>query len=141
MNLAKVAKGVSFHSSRTDMQMARLDGDLTMESGDLRANAIAGPMHLATRAKDIHLDDVSGILKIDNSNGMVEYRAGKGQGDVEINNQRGTVQVTLPKDGCVPGGRAHQPRRHRERLSIHPGPDGDAIRSTPAVRWAAAGRR
>jgi len=100
MSLSKVAKGVSFHSARTDMQMARLDGDLTMESGDLRANAITGPMHLATRAKDIHLDDVSGNLKIDNSNGVVEYRAGKGLGDVEINNQRGTIQVTLPKNAA-----------------------------------------
>ena len=97
MNLAKVAKSVTFHSSRTDMQMARLDGDLTMESGDLRARAITGPMHLATRAKDIHLEDVSGNLKIDNSNGVVEYRAGRSLGDVEINNQRGTVQVTLPE--------------------------------------------
>jgi hypothetical protein len=100
MNLAKVAKGVSFHSSRTDMQMARLDGDLTMESGDLRARAITGPMHLTTRAKDIHLEDVSGNLKIDNSNGVVEYRAGKGLGDLEINNQRGTVQVMLPKNAA-----------------------------------------
>jgi hypothetical protein len=100
MNLAKVAKGVSFHSSRTDMQMARLDGDLTMESGDLRARAILGPMHVTTRSKDIHIEDVSGNLKIDNSNGMVEYRAGRGLGDVEINNQRGTVQVMLPNNAA-----------------------------------------
>jgi len=100
MNLAKVAKSVSFHSSRTEMQMARLDGDLTMESGDLRARAIIGPMHLTTRAKDIHIEDVSGNLKIDNSNGVVEYRAGKGLGDIEINNQRGTVQVMLPKSAA-----------------------------------------
>ena len=98
MNLAKVAKGVSFHSSRTEMQMARLDGDLTMESGDLRARVITGPMRLTTRSKDIHLEDVSGNLKIDNRNGVVEYRAGKGLGDVEINNQSGTVQVMLPKN-------------------------------------------
>jgi Toastrack DUF4097/LiaI-LiaF-like transmembrane region len=100
MNLAKVAKGVSFHSSRTEMQMARLDGDLTMESGDLRAKAIVGPMHVATRSYDIHLDDVSGDLKVDNSNGVVEYRTGKSLGDVEISNQRGTVQVMLPKNAA-----------------------------------------
>jgi len=98
MNLAKIAKGVTFHSSRTEMQMARLDGELTMESGDLRAHAVTGPMLVATRAKDIHVDDVTGNLKIDNSNGMVEYRAGKALGDVEINNQRGTVQVLLPRN-------------------------------------------
>jgi putative adhesin/cell wall-active antibiotic response 4TMS protein YvqF len=100
MNLAKLAKGVTFHSSRTDMQMARLDGDLTMESGDLRAHAIIGPMHVITRAKDIHIEDVSGNLKINNSNGVVEYRAGKVLGEVEINNQHGTVQVMLPKNAA-----------------------------------------
>ena len=31
---------------------------------------------------------------------MVEYRAGKGLGDIEINNQRGTVQVMLPKNAA-----------------------------------------
>jgi DUF4097 and DUF4098 domain-containing protein YvlB len=98
MNLAKLAKGVTFRSSRTDMALARLDGDLAMESGDLRANSVVGPMHLATRAKDIHLEDVSGNLKVDNSNGMVEYRAGKNLGDVDISNRRGTLQVTLPKN-------------------------------------------
>ncbi len=100
MNLSRVAKGVSFHSSRTDMQLAKLDGDLVMESGDLRANAITGPMHVATRAKDIHLEDVSGNVKVDNTNGVVEVRAGKTLGDVEINNQRGTVQVMLPKNAA-----------------------------------------
>jgi DUF4097 and DUF4098 domain-containing protein YvlB len=100
MNLAKVAKGVTFHSSRTDMQMGRLDGDLTMDSGDLRARAIIGPMRLTTRAKDIHIEEVSGNVKIGNSNGVVEYRAGKGLGDIEINNQHGTVQVMLPKNAA-----------------------------------------
>ncbi len=96
MNLSKVAKAVSFRSSRTDMQMERLDGELIMESGDLRVRSALGPMHVSTRAKDIHLEDVSGTVKIDNANGMVEYRAGKGLGDVEINNRKGNVQVTLP---------------------------------------------
>jgi DUF4097 and DUF4098 domain-containing protein YvlB len=100
MNLAKLAKGVTFRSSRTDMALARLDGDLTLASGDLRANSIVGPMHVATRAKDIHLEDVSGNLKVDNSNGMVEFRAGKNLGDVDISNRRGTLQVTLPKNAA-----------------------------------------
>ena len=99
MNLSKVSNGVSFHSSRTDMQLAKLEGELVMESGDLRANAIVGPMHLATRAKDIHLENVSGSLKVDNTNGVVEVRAGKNLGDLEINNQRNTLQVMLPKNG------------------------------------------
>ena len=100
MNLSKLSQGVTFRSSRTDMTLARLDGELAMDSGDLRANSMVGPMHLATRSKDIHLEDVSGTLKVDNSNGTVEYHAGKNLGDVEINNRRGEVQITLPRNAA-----------------------------------------
>jgi DUF4097 and DUF4098 domain-containing protein YvlB len=145
MNLAKVAKGVGFHSTRTDMQMARLDGDLTMESGDLRARTITGPMHVTTRSKDIHLEDVSGNLKIDNTNGVVEYRAGKGMGDVEINNQRGTVQVMLPKNAAFQVD-AHATRgeiesdfpaiqvRSERNSQIASGSVGSAGQSGPQIR-------
>jgi DUF4097 and DUF4098 domain-containing protein YvlB len=96
MSLARISKGVTFHSSRTDMEMAGLNGDLNLESGDLRARAIAGPMRIITRSKDIHIEDVIGDLKVENSNGMVEYHAGNKLGQVEINNSRGDVQLTVP---------------------------------------------
>ncbi|MGI9102673.1 MAG: DUF4097 family beta strand repeat-containing protein [Terriglobales bacterium] len=96
MNVSKVTKTVAFKSARTDMEFTRLDGDLAIDPGDLRANAIGGPMHLITRSKDIHLDGVSGDAKIENQNGMVEFRAAT-LGDVEINNRRGTVQLLLPE--------------------------------------------
>ncbi len=96
MSLDQIAKGVSFHSSRTDMDLGALPGELTIESGELRGRALTGPLTLTTRSKEIHLEDVSGDLKIDNSNGPVEYRAGKKLGMVDITTSRGDVQVTLP---------------------------------------------
>ena len=117
------------------MQMARLDGDLTMESGDLRANAITGPMHLTTRAKDIHLEDVSGNLKINNSNGVVEYRAGKVLGDVEINNQHGTVQVMLPKNAAFQIDARTNRGDIESEFSIHPGSERSAIPPQYASRF------
>lgn len=96
MDLARIAKGITFHSSRTDMDMASLPGDLTLEPGDLRARAVTGPMHVNTRSKDIHIEDVAGELKIENSNGLVEYHAGNKLGMVDITNSRGDVQLTLP---------------------------------------------
>jgi len=96
MSLARISKGVNFHSSRTDMEMAGLTGDLSLESGDLRARAVAGPLRIITRSKDIHIEDVIGDLKVENSNGMVEYHAGNKLGQVEINNSRGDVQLTVP---------------------------------------------
>ncbi len=95
-SLARIAKGVSFHSSRTDLEMSALAGDVSIESGDLRARSVAGPMRLMTRSKDIHIEDVTGDLKVENSNGIVEYHAGNKLGAVDITNSRGDVQLTLP---------------------------------------------
>ncbi len=96
MSLSKIAKGVSFHSSRTDLELAALPGDLNLESGDMRARNVGGPFSVSTRSKDIHLEDISGDVKVENSNGVVEYHAGNKLGQVDISNQRGDVQVTLP---------------------------------------------
>ncbi|HEV2690582.1 MAG TPA: DUF5668 domain-containing protein, partial [Bryobacteraceae bacterium] len=49
--LVRVSRTVSFHSSRTDMEFSRLDGRLDLDSGDLRADSLNGPMRLTTRSK------------------------------------------------------------------------------------------
>lgn len=99
MSLAGVKKGVRFKSSRTDMEFSRLDGDLSMESGDLQAKAVAGPLRLVTRSKDIHLDNVTGDVKVENSNGSVEVHAGKlPLGSMQIDNSKGDIQVVLPTE-------------------------------------------
>lgn len=97
MTMARISKGLTFRSSRTDFEVARLDGDITIESGDLRATALQGPVRLQTRSKDISLDEITGDVRISNTNGFVRIRAVKGQlGGMEIENQRGDVELTLP---------------------------------------------
>lgn len=94
--LSHVSSTVQFRSSRTDMQMARLSGDLDMDSGDLRANSIAGPLRVTTKAKDIHLEDVSGSIEVENSHGEVEVHPQSPYGDITINNHQGAIHVVLP---------------------------------------------
>ena len=53
-------------------------------------------MRLITRSKDVHIEDVTGDLKVENSNGLVEYHAGNKLGMTEITNSRGDVQLTFP---------------------------------------------
>src|SRR6266481_2812461 len=48
---SRISGPVHFKSNRTDMQMGRLDGELNLDSGDLRANNLAGPFKLITRSK------------------------------------------------------------------------------------------
>ena len=101
MSLAGVKKGVRFKSSRTDMEFSRLDGDLSMESGDLQAKSLVGPLRLLTRSKDIHLDNVTGDVKVENSNGSVEVHAGKlPLGSMQIDNSKGDIQVVLPAEAA-----------------------------------------
>ena len=100
MSVAKVAKGVRFKSSRTDLEIGRLDGDMTMEIGDLRARGVTGGFRIVTRSKDIHLEDVDGDIKVDSNHADVELRATKPPaGAVEITNDHGHISVELPAKG------------------------------------------
>ncbi len=95
MSVSKVAKAVTFKSSRTDLQFATLAGEMTMQSGELRATQVNGPVQVVTRSKDITLEDVAGDVRIDNTNGSVHVRPTK-LGEVEIKNHKGDVEVTVP---------------------------------------------
>lgn len=106
--LSKIGKTVSFKSSRTDMEFSRLDGDLDLDSGDLRANFLNGPLRLATRAKDIRLDQVSGDVRLEDENGDVRV-ALRTLGNIQIQNRRGDVEITLPpKASFQVDARAHE---------------------------------
>jgi DUF4097 and DUF4098 domain-containing protein YvlB len=95
VRLVRVSKTVSFHSSRTDMEFARLDGRLDLDSGDLRADTLLGPMRLTTRSKDIALEGLSGDLRLEDTNGTVEVALHK-PGNIQIDNRKGDVQITVP---------------------------------------------
>ena len=95
VKLERIAKTVSFKSSRTDMEFSRLDGSLELDSDELRADQIAGPLHLTTRSKNIRLDGVSGDVRLQDDNGAVELVM-RTVGNVQIDNRNGTVQLSLP---------------------------------------------
>jgi DUF4097 and DUF4098 domain-containing protein YvlB len=97
MTLAKIAKSVRFKSSRTDLELGRLDGDMTQEIGDMRVRGVSGGFRIVTRSKDVHLEDVSGDIKVDNSHAEVELNSTKAPtGAVEVTNEHGNINVELP---------------------------------------------
>jgi DUF4097 and DUF4098 domain-containing protein YvlB len=98
--LVRISKTVSFRSSRTDMEFSRLDGRLDLDSGDLRADSLTGPMRLKTRSKDVSLEGLSGDLRLEDSNGTVEVGLYK-PGNIQIDNRKGDVQVTIPPNTAI----------------------------------------
>jgi DUF4097 and DUF4098 domain-containing protein YvlB len=95
VRLVRVSKAVSFHSSRTEMEFSRLDGRLDLDSGDLRADSLNGPMRLTTHSKDIALEGLSGDLRLEDANGSVEVGLRK-PGNIQIDNRKGDVQISIP---------------------------------------------
>jgi DUF4097 and DUF4098 domain-containing protein YvlB len=96
VKLARITKAVSFKSSRTDMEFARLDGELDLDSGDLHASEIAGPLRLTTRAKDVRLENVSGDVRLQDDNGGVEISM-RSLGNVQIDSRKGDIQFSVPE--------------------------------------------
>jgi hypothetical protein len=95
IKLAKIAGGISFKSARTDMEFSKLDGDLDMDSGDMRASDLTGPFRLQTRSKDVQLSGISGDVRLQNENGAVEVHMNK-LGSMQVSNRNSDIQIYLP---------------------------------------------
>jgi hypothetical protein len=96
VKLARIEKSVTFKSSRTDMEFSRIEGSLDLDSDDLHAEEITGPLHLTTRSKNIRLESVSGDVRLQDDNGTVELGM-RTVGNVQIDNHNGDVQLNLPE--------------------------------------------
>lgn len=95
VRLERIAKTVTFKSSRTDMEFSRIEGTLNLDSDELQAQEVTGPVHLNTRSKNIRLDGVSGDVRLQDDNGAVEIGM-RTVGNVQIDNRNGDVQLSLP---------------------------------------------
>ena len=96
-HLERIAGSVTFHTSRTDLQLGRVAGEVEISNNaDLTASEVAGPVVLNTRNRNITLDRVSGDLTVTNRNGSVDLTSVPPLGNVIVENQNGSVELTLP---------------------------------------------
>src|SRR3984893_7325406 len=105
VKLSRIAKPVSFKSTRTDMDFSQLSGYLNLDSGDLVARR--DPWRLRTRSKDIMLNGISNEVHVENQNGAVEVHVNK-LGGLDIKNSKGDIRVFVPaKSGFQLEAQAH----------------------------------
>jgi hypothetical protein len=95
VKLARITKTVTFKSSRTDMEFSHIEGSLDLDSDELHAEQITGPLHLTTRSKNIRLEEVSGDVRLQDDNGAIEVGM-RTLGNVQIDSRNGDIQLSLP---------------------------------------------
>jgi DUF4097 and DUF4098 domain-containing protein YvlB len=97
--LSKLQKGVTIRTSRTELQFAKLDGDLTMDSGDLQGDGLLGPISLSTKAKDVNLRNLKGDIHINDDHGDINLESASAAtlGNLDLTTHHGDVHLRLPE--------------------------------------------
>jgi hypothetical protein len=97
VNLDHLQGTVHLHSSRTEIQVARLNGTVTLSDGDLTVDNAVGPILVSTRAMDISLKQIQGVVTVKNSDGSIAVNAVNPVAAMDITNRNGSVDVTVPE--------------------------------------------
>jgi hypothetical protein len=89
---------IKFHTSRTDFQLGRLDGEIEIGNNEqLTASNAVGPVTLTTYSRNITLDRIAGTVFVTNRNGSVDVTSAPPLSNVTIENRNGSVSVTVPE--------------------------------------------
>ena len=91
---------ISLHTSVTDLEIASLPGDLTLDSDDLRVTEAKGLVHVTTHSKDVDLSQIYGDIYVEDRNGTISMEPAGAYG-VEAKNDKGDVEMTLPPNASA----------------------------------------
>jgi hypothetical protein len=94
VHLENVSGATHLHTSVTDLQVAELPGDLTLNSDDLHVNQAKGQVRVVTHSKDIDLNQIYGDSYVENRDGRISVEPA-GNFAVEAKNSKGDVEVSL----------------------------------------------
>jgi DUF4097 and DUF4098 domain-containing protein YvlB len=100
VHMENVSGPVNLHTSVTDLQLASLPGDLTLNSDDLRVTEAKGQVRVTTHAKDVDLSQIYGESYVEDRDGRISVEPAGPYG-VEAKNSKGDVEVTLPPNASA----------------------------------------
>jgi len=97
IQFSAVSGPARFASRRTTFEAARIEGELTVDSGELSLRGVPGDVTLLTRDKEIEIAGVSGAVRVTNRNGRVVVRSAQPPASpIEVENERGSIELFLP---------------------------------------------
>ncbi|HEY6490891.1 MAG: DUF4097 family beta strand repeat-containing protein [Terracidiphilus sp.] len=97
VHLENVTGPIHLHTSVTELQLAALPGDMTLNSDDLRVTEAKGEVRVTTREKDVDLSQIYGDTYVSNSRGQISIEPA-GSYSIDAKSGKGDVEVTLPPD-------------------------------------------
>lgn len=107
VHMENVGGPLHLHTSVTELEVATLPGDMTLNSDDLRVTEAKGEVRVTTHAKDVDLSQIYGDTYVDNSRGQISIEPA-GSYNIEAKNGKGDVEITLPPDASATvNGRTH----------------------------------
>lgn len=99
-HMENVAGPIHIHTSVTDMEVASLPGDLTLNPDDLRVTEAKGQVRVITHSKDVDLSQIYGETYVEDRDGRISVQPAGAFG-VEAKNSKGDVEVTLPPNASA----------------------------------------
>ena len=100
VHMENISGPISVHTSVTDMQVAELPGDLTLNSDNLHVTEAKGTVHVITHSKDIDLSQIYGDTYVENRDGRISVEPAGAFG-VEAKNSKGDVEISLPPNASA----------------------------------------
>ena len=95
VHMESVNGPVHVHTSVTEMDVASLPGDLTLNSDNLRVTQSKGQVRVVTHSKDVDLTQVYGDSYVEDRDGRIAVEPA-GSYAVEAKNRKGDVELRLP---------------------------------------------
>jgi DUF4097 and DUF4098 domain-containing protein YvlB len=100
VHIEHASGAIHLHTTVTDLEVAELPGDLTLNDDDLRVSEAKGPVRVQTHSKDIDLSQIYGDSHVETRDGSISV-APAGNYAVEAKNDKGDVEVTLPPNASA----------------------------------------
>jgi DUF4097 and DUF4098 domain-containing protein YvlB len=92
-----IIQTLRYTSSRTNLDVQKLTGSLSMDVGNLTADGVDGPFSLTTRDKDIRLENIKYPVKVVNTNGDVHLQVATPlTAPINITSNKGDITLSLP---------------------------------------------
>jgi DUF4097 and DUF4098 domain-containing protein YvlB len=100
VHIENVTGPIHLHTSVTDLQVAELPGDITLNSDDLRVSEAKGTVHVITRSKDVDLNQIYGDTTVEDRDGTISVEPA-GVYAVDAKNGKGNIELTLPPNASA----------------------------------------